>query len=135
MGQLYLKSRGHIPVSIIPSIELHQNRTMKLPLILLISVVLVHNVLPLPMDNAMANGLERACCLAMNADCLSCAAGMEVEEYCTQNPSTYGCRVIEEGQACGCDMTMSCLGECKPGLECTFDDVSAGHGICDKTKK
>jgi len=43
--------------------------------------------------------------------------------------------VIEEGQACGCDMTMSCLGECKPGLECTFDDVSAGHGICTKTKK
>jgi len=73
---------------------------MKLPLILLISVVLVHNVVPLPMDNAMANGL-----------------------------------VIEEGQACGCDMTMSCLGECKPGLECTFDDVSAGHGICTKTKK
>ena len=28
----------------------------------------------------------------MNADCLSCAAGMEVEEYCKQNPSTYGCR-------------------------------------------
>ena len=43
--------------------------------------------------------------------------------------------VIEEGQACGCDMTMSCLGECKPGLECTFDDVSAGHGTCTKTKK
>ena len=32
-------------------------------------------------------------------------------------------------------MTMTCLGECKPGLECTFDDVSAGHGTCTKTKK
>ena len=34
----------------------------------------------------------RACCLAMNADCLSCSAGMDVEDYCNQNPSTYGCK-------------------------------------------
>ena len=34
---------------------------------------------------------ERACCYALTAECLSCAAGMEIEEYCKQNPNTRGC--------------------------------------------
>ena len=38
------------------SIDWHQNQTMNLSLILLISVMLAHHVLPLPMDNAIANG-------------------------------------------------------------------------------
>ena len=37
---------------------------------------------------------------------------------------------IEEGQACGCDMTANCLGDCNPGLECVFDDETLGHGTC-----
>ena len=43
---------------------------MKLPLILLISVVLVHNVVPLPMDNAMANGLGNCKTAKTNKTCL-----------------------------------------------------------------
>jgi len=33
----------------------------------------------------------RACCRAGTAECLSCVAGMEIEEYCKQNPNTRGC--------------------------------------------
>lgn len=32
-----------------------------------------------------------ACCMAMNADCLACTEGVEVEEYCANNPETDGC--------------------------------------------
>ena len=39
---------------------------------------------------------------------------------------------LEEGQACGCDWTENCLGECRPCLECSFEDVSFGHEICTK---
>ena len=41
---------------------------------------------------------------------------------------------LEEGQACGCDMTMNCLGTCKDGLECKYEDVTVGNGICTKIK-
>ena len=37
---------------------------------------------------------------------------------------------LEDGDACGCDMTEKCLGECKPGLECTIEGL--GHGTCTK---
>ena len=37
---------------------------------------------------------------------------------------------LEEGEACGCDMTEKCLGECKPGLECIIEGL--GHGTCTK---
>ena len=33
----------------------------------------------------------RVCCRAGTAKCLSCVAGMEIEEYCKQNPNTRGC--------------------------------------------
>merc|ERR1719323_342159 len=33
----------------------------------------------------------QVCCLAMTAECLSCAAGQTVEEYCKANPKTAGC--------------------------------------------
>ena len=36
--------------------------------------------------------IERACCYALTAECLSCAAGMELEEYCEQNPEKSGCK-------------------------------------------
>ena len=31
------------------------------------------------------------CCRAMTPSCLACDAGLTVEEYCEDNPSTYGC--------------------------------------------
>ena len=34
---------------------------------------------------------NRACCYANTAECLSCAAGMSVEEYCRRNPRVVGC--------------------------------------------
>ena len=39
---------------------------------------------------------------------------------------------LEEGEACGCDMTNNCLGECKPGLECIIEGL--GHGTCTKSE-
>ena len=36
---------------------------------------------------------ERACCYAFTAECLSCTAGMELKEYCKQNPDISGCKV------------------------------------------
>ena len=40
---------------------------------------------------------------------------------------------LEEGQACGCDYTMTnCLGTCKAGLECKYEDVTVGNGVCTK---
>ncbi len=32
-----------------------------------------------------------ACCMALTADCLACAEGVSVEEYCAANPETAGC--------------------------------------------
>ena len=39
------------------------------------------------------NGLntERACCYALTAECLSCAAGMNLDDYCKHNPDIVGC--------------------------------------------
>jgi len=34
------------------------------------------------------------CCKAMTAQCLSCAAGVSVDEYCKENPHTAGCKTI-----------------------------------------
>merc|ERR1712150_74370 len=41
----------------------------------------------------IGNGLntEKACCYAFIAECLSCSAGMKVDEYCKQNPDIVGC--------------------------------------------
>ena len=33
----------------------------------------------------------RACCYANTAECLSCGAGIGVDEYCRRYPSTIGC--------------------------------------------
>lgn len=33
------------------------------------------------------------CCMAVNADCLACSAGEEVEDYCEDNPEVVGCEV------------------------------------------
>jgi len=37
--------------------------------------------------------LAQACCLGQTADCLACAAGTSVEQYCVDNPGTAGCPV------------------------------------------
>jgi len=37
-----------------------------------------------------------ACCMAMTADCLACAEGVDVAEYCEDNPETAGCEETEE---------------------------------------
>lgn len=37
----------------------------------------------------------RACCLAMIADCLACAEGVTVDQYCFDNPETIGCESEE----------------------------------------
>merc|ERR1739848_528196 len=49
-------------------------------------------------NETMANGTEMAadaipgpCCKAMNAQCMSCAAGVSEEEYCKLNPDFDGC--------------------------------------------
>ena len=36
----------------------------------------------------------RACCYANTAECLSCGAGIGVDEYCRRYPSTIGCEGI-----------------------------------------
>lgn len=36
-----------------------------------------------------------ACCMAMTADCLACAEGVEIAEYCEENPDTAGCEEME----------------------------------------
>ena len=33
----------------------------------------------------------RACCYANTAECLSCGAGISVDEYCRRYPRTIGC--------------------------------------------
>lgn len=40
-----------------------------------------------------------ACCMAMTADCLACAEGVEVAEYCADNPETAGCEEAMEEPA------------------------------------
>ena len=42
--------------------------------------------------SASALNTERACCYALTAECLSCAAGMELDQYCEQNPEISGCK-------------------------------------------
>ena len=34
---------------------------------------------------------DRACCRAFSADCLSCAEGITIDEYCSNAPDTVGC--------------------------------------------
>ena len=34
---------------------------------------------------------DRACCRALSADCLSCAEGITIDEYCANSPDTVGC--------------------------------------------
>jgi len=35
---------------------------------------------------------EPVCCKAMNAQCLSCSAGVSIDEYCRKSPGTAGCK-------------------------------------------
>ena len=59
----------------------------------------------------------------------------DVKIFCTRKNTfiiryTKSFSGLEEGEACGCDMTEKCLGECKPGLECIIEGL--GHGTCTK---
>ena len=58
----------------------------------------------------------RICCRAMTAACLSCSAGVSMEEYCSKNPNTVGC--VDEKVCCEA-MIASCL-SCKKGVS-TYD--------------
>jgi len=51
----------------------------------------------------------RICCKAMNAQCLSCSAGVSVIDYCRKNPRTAGCPIIEP---------MCALIRCEAGTVC-----------------
>ena len=41
--------------------------------------------------NEISPSTSRACCYANTAECLSCGAGMSIDEYCRIYPSTIGC--------------------------------------------
>ena len=34
---------------------------------------------------------DKVCCRALTADCLACAEGVSVAEYCLRRPNTVGC--------------------------------------------
>jgi hypothetical protein len=38
----------------------------------------------------------KICCRAMTANCLACAAGLTIKEYCDENPTTAGCKAPME---------------------------------------
>merc|ERR1719498_1298672 len=61
--------------------------------------------------------VPRACCMAMTADCLSCSAGVSVEEFCSRpNNSQYpGCERFNTPRACCMAMTADCL-SCSAGV-------------------
>jgi len=64
------------------------------------------------------------CFVFLPEGCNHC--GNAVYEHCNAEG-------IKEGQACGCDMTDNCLGDCDPSLFCLFEEESLGHGTCTKT--
>merc|ERR1739848_489094 len=76
-------------------------------------------------NETMANGTEMAadaipgpCCKAMNAQCMSCAAGVSEEDYCKENPATVGCGDDEddgEPQPCCMGLTVPCMA-CAAGV-------------------
>ena len=37
----------------------------------------------------------KACCRANTAKCRSCAAGLDIEEYCENNPTIIGCEGVK----------------------------------------
>jgi len=102
----------------------------------------------------------RACCKARIASCLSCAAGMEIEEYCKQNPDTVGCKgEIGCQDDSECPMKEACFNfectnacsrircpphdfcqvnnhipKCKPNLECRSDFQCKNGWICVRNK-
>merc|ERR1711959_693877 len=76
-------------------------------------------------NETMANGTEMAadaipgpCCKAMNAQCMSCAAGVSEEDYYKENPATVGCGDDEddgEPQPCCMGLTVPCMA-CAAGV-------------------
>ena len=58
----------------------------------------------------------RICCKAMIPQCLACAAGLSVTEYCAKNPGNFGC---PKQKACCKALTAQCL-SCSAGL--TLDE-------------
>merc|ERR1719323_2635605 len=60
-------------------------------------------------DGCKSQPVEKACCRAMTAQCLACAAGVTEEEYCVQNPATDGCKSQPVEKACCRAMTARCL--------------------------
>merc|ERR1711860_11230 len=59
--------------------------------------------------------VEKACCRALTAPCLACAANTTEEEYCRMQPSTVGCKSGKGANACCEAMTAKCLA-CAAGL-------------------
>lgn len=61
----------------------------------------------------------RFCCMAMIASCLACSAGMEIGQYCTENPQTQGCESCPE-------MAPSPGGSCQPTVNtqtCQYNEI------------
>ena len=60
----------------------------------------------------------RFCCMAMIASCLACSAGMEIGQYCTENPQTQGCESCPEMAPPG--------GSCQPTVNtqtCQYNEI------------
>jgi len=81
-----------------------------------------------------------ACCYAMTADCLACAAGISVEEYCKLNSKSFGCEkfaakslppVVAPVMCCKA-MTADCFA-CSAGVTVEeFCNLSPGSIGCEK---
>ena len=67
------------------------------------------------------------CCMALTADCMACANGMPVEEYCKRAPTTKGCPVVEETTATPTDNS-----PCKGINEAVMNAEKAHSAAVDK---
>ena len=43
---------------------------------------------------------SNTCCRANTAKCRSCAAGLDIEEYCENNPTIIGCEGVKFNKIC-----------------------------------
>ncbi len=99
-----------------------------------------------PMEEEAEEPMEEevtACCLAMTADCLACSEGVEVEEYCANNPETAGCEEFvtseeeameEEPMEEAMDMAMVAAESCDYGGKIlsieAVDDLTVQFNLC-----
>jgi len=76
------------------------------------------------------------CCLALTAECLACAVGQTVSQYCAENPGTSGCVSIQPVYDCALSAYWE-HGNCG----CANNDFQAdwcggiGSGVCPETRQ